>query len=65
MVYKLQIRNVLTRFAKDIHKKLHDMLGQDICDDISFLVKSNKVKLILLKILLMIQMSMLWNILRN
>lgn len=45
MVYKLQIRNVLNKFAKDIDKKIHDMLGQDICDDISFLVKSNKVKL--------------------
>lgn len=45
MVYKLQIRNVFKNFVKDIDKKIHDMLGQDICDDISFLIKSNKVKL--------------------
>lgn len=45
MVYKLQMRDVLNKFTRDIDQKFHDMLGQDVCDDISLLVRSNRVSL--------------------
>ena len=43
MVYKLQMGNVLNKLTREVDEKLHDMLGQDVCDDISLLVRSNRV----------------------
>jgi len=42
---KFQMRNVFRKFSKDIDEKLQYILGHNNCNDISCLVKNNKIKL--------------------
>lgn len=45
MASKFQMRNKFSKFSKDIDEKLQDILGHNNCNDISWLVKNNRIKL--------------------